>query len=237
MNQKRSVFLIPSYLSVKNDASFIAPMVLDVIKSTNVFFVENVRTTRRFISSLNLGIDISELTFEVLDKKTNYHQISRLFEQFKTQDIGIVSEAGLPGLADPGHLVIGFAQKNNINVVPLPGASSIQTALIASGFNGQKFTFHGYLPIDKGDRIKAIIEIEKEMIRSNVTQIFMETPFRNMSLFKDLVENLESSTFLHLSVDLFGNKALIKSKTISDWRKFQVDLHKIPTVFCLGQIS
>lgn len=237
MANKRTVFLIPTYLASTNDASFIAPIVLEVIKNTNTYFVENIRTTRRYISSLKLGIDISELNFEILDKKTNYQTISKLFDQYKGMDIGIVSEAGLPGLADPGHVAISFAQKNNINVAPLPGASSIQTALIASGFNGQKFTFHGYLPINKTERIKTIKLLESDLVKTNATQIFMETPFRNMSLFKDLIEQLNPSTYLHLSSDLFGSKELSKTKMVSEWKKLKIDLHKIPTVFCLGQMS
>ncbi|MFY0600376.1 MAG: SAM-dependent methyltransferase [Cyclobacteriaceae bacterium] len=236
MTQKSKLFIIPSYLSEQHDASFLAPMVLDVIKHTEVYFVENVRTTRRFISSLKLGIDISELEFEVLDKKTSYQAISTLFSKYAGKDVGVVSEAGLPGLADPGGVAIGYAQKNGIKVIPLPGASSIQTALIASGLNGQKFSFNGYLPINKTERIKSIKQLEQTLSKSGFTQIFMETPFRNMSLFTDLLENLSPNTYLHLSSDLFGESEKAETKTVAQWKKQKIDLHKIPTVFCIGNM-
>ncbi len=235
---KGSIFLIPSYLSEANDAHFIAPMVLDVIKNTNYYLVEDVRTARRYISSLKLGIDISALHFEILDKKTNYQQMGELMKPLNEgHDVGIISEAGLPGLADPGHLAVAFAHKNDISVVPLPGASSIQTAVVSSGFNGQQFTFNGYLPIKKAERIKAMKDLELEVTKSGFTQVFMETPFRNMGLFQDLLENLSPTVLLHVSSDLFGDKEFVKTKTIADWEKTKVDLHKIPTVFCLGQMS
>jgi 16S rRNA (cytidine1402-2'-O)-methyltransferase len=237
MANKGTLFIIPSYLSEKNDASFIAPMVLDVIKNTSHYLVENVRTSRRFISSLKLGIAISELQFEVLDKDSTYHSVSEILNDWGLNlNIGVISEAGLPGLADPGHLAIGFAHKNDLQVVPLPGASSIQTALVSSGFNGQRFTFNGYLPISKAERIQAIKEMEAILEKTAFTQIFMETPFRNNSLLEDLLETLNPNTFLHISSDLFGDKEMIRSKPISEWKKRKIDLHKIPTVFCIGQM-
>jgi 16S rRNA (cytidine1402-2'-O)-methyltransferase len=237
MANKGTLFIIPSYLSEKNDASFIAPMVLEVIKNTSHYLVENVRTSRRFISSLKLGIAISELQFEVLDKDSTYHSVSEILNDWGLNlNIGVISEAGLPGLADPGHLAIGFAHKNDLQVVPLPGASSIQTALVSSGFNGQRFTFNGYLPISKAERIQAIKEMEAVLEKTAFTQIFMETPFRNNSLLEDLLETLNPSTSLHISSDLFGDKEMIRSKPISEWKKRKIDLHKIPTVFCIGQM-
>ncbi|MEP0366599.1 MAG: SAM-dependent methyltransferase [Cyclobacteriaceae bacterium] len=232
-----TLYLIPTYLSEKNDAGFLAPMVCDVIKNTTYFLVENVRTARRFISSLKLDIDISGLHFEILDKKTSYQSISQILKTCSEGNIGLISEAGLPGLADPGHLAISYAHKNNIKVVPLPGASSIQTALIASGFNGQQFTFHGYLPIQKNDRVKAIQNLEQQTLKTGFTQIFMETPFRNMSLLDDLFQTLRSNTLLHIASDIFGDRELVKTKTISEWKKQKIDLHKVPTVFCIGQMS
>jgi 16S rRNA (cytidine1402-2'-O)-methyltransferase len=186
---------------------------------------------------LKLGIAISELQFEVLDKDSTYHSVSEILNDWGLNlNIGVISEAGLPGLADPGHLAIGFAHKNDLQVVPLPGASSIQTALVSSGFNGQRFTFNGYLPISKAERIQAIKEMEAVLEKTAFTQIFMETPFRNNSLLEDLLETLNPNTFLHISSDLFGDKEMIRSKPISEWKKRKIDLHKIPTVFCIGQM-
>lgn len=235
---KGSIFLIPTYLSEANDGNFIAPMVGEVIKKTKHFLVEDIRTARRYISSLKLGIEIPELHFEILDKKTSYQQLSDLCKPLNQgHDIGIISEAGLPGLADPGHVAVAYAHKNGIRVIPLPGASSIQTAVIGSGFNGQQFTFNGYLPIKKQARISAIKDLEALVNKTGFTQVFMETPFRNMSLFEDLLANLSPNALLHVSCDLFGTQEMVKTKTISEWKKTTIELHKIPSVFCLGQMS
>lgn len=234
MAARQKLYLIPSYLSEQNDASFIPTAVHEVIKETSFFLVENVRTARRFISSLRLGIDISTLEFEILDKKTTYQQLSDILKKI-IGNIGVISEAGLPGLADPGQVAVAYAHRNNIQVVPLPGATSIQTAVISSGFSGQKFTFHGYLPIQKNDRVKAIKNMEADLTKTGYTQVFMETPFRNKALFDDLLNNLQKNTLIHISSDLFGTKELVRTLSAGEWKKQRIDLHKIPTVFCLGQ--
>lgn len=235
--QKGAVFLIPTYLSEGNDSQFLAPMVLDVIKHTSFFLVENVRTARRFISSLKLEIDISTLHFDILDKKSSPSEISDLMQPVTNgHNVGIISEAGLPGLADPGHLAVAYAHHHDIRVIPLPGASSIQAAVTSSGFSGQRFTFHGYLPIQKADRQKTIKTLEDQVQKTGYTQVFMETPFRNMSLLQDLLQHLKSNTPLHISSDLFGKQELVKTLSVTEWKKQKLDLHKIPTVFCLGQL-
>ena len=235
---KGSLFLIPTYLSESNEASFLAPMVLDVVKNTQHYLVENVRTARRFISSLKLGLDISELKFEVLDKKSSPAEVSaRMNWLNQGHDVGVISEAGLPGLADPGSLAVAFAHQNNIRVFPLPGPSSIQTAIIGSGFSGQQFTFHGYLPIQKADRAKSIKKLELDLRSSSYTQVFMETPFRNNQLMDDLTKNLSGNTLLSVSSDIFGSQEFIKTLPISQWKKEKVDLNKIPTVYCIGQFT
>lgn len=156
------VYLIPTYLSGNNDKNFLAPMVWDVIKNTSCFLVENIKTSRRFIGSLNLDVDISGLTFDILDKRTSYDMVSQMMSPLKRgEHIGVMSEAGLPGLADPGHQAVAYAHRHGYRVVPLPGASAIQTAVIASGFSAQQFTFHGYLPIKKPQRVKSIKNIAR----------------------------------------------------------------------------
>ena len=233
--KRGAVFLIPTYLSETNDSKFLAPMVLDVVSHTTYFLVENVRTARRFISSLKLGIDISSLTFETVDKKSSSSQMADLMHGVhEGKDVGILSEAGLPGLADPGHLVVNYAHRHNIRVIPLPGASSIQTAVTTSGFNGQQFTFHGYLPIQKAERAKAIKKLEEAVEKTGYTQVFMETPFRNMSLLGDLLQHLKPHSYLHIAADLFGKKEQVKTMPVATWQKSKIDLHKIPAVYCLG---
>ena len=235
---KGSLFLIPTYLSESNDASFLAPMVCDVINNTKYYLVENVRTARRFISSLNLGIDISSLEFEVLDKKSHSTEVGQKMNWLlQGHDVGVISEAGLPGLADPGSLAVSFAHRQNIKVIPLPGATSIQTAVISSGFSGQQYTFHGYLPIPKNERIKAIKKLEQDLRSTGYTHVFMETPFRNNQLLEDLKKTLGNQTLLSISSDIFGDKQHIKTMAIAEWKESKQDFHKIPTVFCLGQFS
>jgi 16S rRNA (cytidine1402-2'-O)-methyltransferase len=200
------------------------------------FFVENIRTTRRFISDLKLGVEISELVFQVLDKNSSEQSLNPFFELLKQgKDVGIVSEAGLPGLADPGGLAVAKAHLEGIKVVPLPGASAIQTAVSTSGFNGQQFTFHGYLPIDGAARRKSIIQLQEQLKNTGYTQVFMETPFRNLSLLKSLIDHTPNTTYLHICADCFGAKELTMTKTISEFAKALPKIHKMPTVFCLGQ--
>ena len=232
------VFLIPTYLSESNKADFLAPIVLETIKNTTYYLVENVRTARRFISSLNLGIAIDTLQFEVVDKRAHPELVDRLLAPVKKgRNAGVISEAGLPGIADPGNLIVSWAHQHHVRVVPLPGATSIQTALVTSGFNGQQFTFHGYLPIQKKERIKKIREMEASFQKTGYTQLFMETPFRNMALLDDLLRTLNSSTHLHIATDLFGAAELSKTMSVDEWKQGVPDLHKLPTVYCIGHLS
>lgn len=231
------LFLIPTYLSSSNDKSFIAPMVAEVLKHTEHYLVENVRTARRFISSLKTGVVIEDLHFEVLDKKTSWDQLYEFFAPVREgKDIALMSEAGLPCLADPGNKGVAFAHQTNIRVVPMPGASSIQMALIASGFNGQQFTFNGYLPIDKQPRIARIKELEK-LSGERYTQLFMETPYRNEQLLRDILKICRPTTFLSIAADISGEKESIHTDTIENWKKRNIQFHKIPAIFSFGQLA
>ena len=232
---KNRILLIPTYLDETNDASFISPIVCDILKNTDYYLAENVRTARRFIGSLKLGIDISQLRFEELSKKSSSGETAKILtELISLGDVGVMSEAGLPGLADPGNLAVSWAHKNNVQVVPLPGTSSIQMALISSGFNGQHFTFHGYLPIDKDEQVKKLKHLESEVNRSGYTQIFMEAPFRNNQLLQSLYSNCSLKTLLCIAAGISGDKEIIATKTLGEWKSINPDLHKIPTIFCLG---
>ncbi len=230
------LFLIPTYLSSTNEASFISPMVTEVLKNIRHYLVENVRTARRFISSLKAGITLEELAFYTLDKRSTGNQIHDLFEPIRRgKDMAVISEAGVPCLADPGNLAVGFAHRTHVQVIPMPGSSSIQMALIASGFNGQKFTFHGYLPIEKQSRQQKIRELEKYS-QSGYTQLFMETPYRNQQLMKDILTTCHLDTFMSIASDISGNQEKIRTQTISKWQKTNIQIHKIPTVFSFGQL-
>jgi 16S rRNA (cytidine1402-2'-O)-methyltransferase len=183
---------------------------------------------------LKLGKVIEQLTFFELNKDTSIEQVRKYFSEVpRGTDIGVISEAGCPGVADPGSLAVKVAHQYNIKVVPLVGPSSILLALMASGFSGQSFVFHGYLPIDKQERIKKIKALENES-RKQQTQIFMETPFRNNSFLEDLLANCQPSTNLCIAANITATDEMIQTKTIAEWAKKKPDLHKIPTMFLIG---
>lgn len=229
------LFLLPTYLSKSNHSDFVPPLIAEVVKNTSHYFVENIRTARRFIGSLKTGVVIDDLDFHVLDKKSCWDDMFPLFEPIRNgQDMAVMSEAGVPCLADPGNLAVSFAHQTNVQVVPMPGTSSIQMALIASGFNGQQFTFHGYLPIDKAKRVQRIRELEKQS-STGYTQLFMETPYRNEQLLKDILKVCRPTTLLSIATDVSGENERILTQTVQKWKNFKGQLHKIPSVFSFGQ--
>lgn len=228
------LFLIPNVLAADTASQVISPQVRDVIKNTTHYLVEDLRTARRYISSLQLGITIEDLHLDVLNKKTSDTQIAELMAPvIHGRDMGAISEAGCPGIADPGALAVAFAHKKDIQVVPLPGPSSILLALTASGLNGQSFAFLGYIPIDKKARIGSIRDIESESRKRKRTQIIMETPFRNNHLMEDLKNTLHPFTRLCIASNITAADEFICTKTIAEWKKTTVDLHKVPTVFLI----
>ena len=180
------LFLIPTILAPETSENVLSPQIKEVIQKTDYYFVENIRTARRFIADLKLGKVIDNLHFYELNKDTSIEQIRQYYSEIpRGLDIGVISEAGCPGIADPGSLAVKVAHSFHLKVVPLVGPSSILLALMASGFSGQSFVFHGYLPIDKQERSKKLKSLENES-RKQQTQIFMETPFRNNSFLEDL---------------------------------------------------
>jgi 16S rRNA (cytidine1402-2'-O)-methyltransferase len=231
---KGKLFMIPTVLADNTAHWVISPQVQEVISHTKIFLVENPRSARRYISSLKLGINIEELHMEVLDKDTPPEQVSRLMMPLLNgADIGVISEAGCPGIADPGALAVAYAHQKGIQVVPISGPSSMFLALMGSGFSGQSFAFHGYLPIDKKERATALKKLEQESIREKRAQLFMETPFRNNQLLADALASLSPQTKLCIAKNLTAADELIQTKTIADWKNHPIDLHKVPTVFIL----
>lgn len=232
--KKGSIFLIPTILSENTAEKVIAPQVKEVISGLKHYLAENVRTARRFISSLKLGLNIEEISIEVLDKDTPFSKIRELIHPvFEGQDIGIISEAGYPAIADPGSFAVKFAHENEIRVIPLAGTSSFVLALAASGLTGQSFTFHGYLPIEKQKRQQAILEMEKCSFKNRQTQIFMETPYRNLQLLKEVSETCSPETLITVAADLTGPNEYIKTQTATKWKREQPDIQKIPAVFLM----
>jgi 16S rRNA (cytidine1402-2'-O)-methyltransferase len=231
---KGKLFMIPTVLAENTAHWVISPQVKEVIANTKIFLVENPRSARRYISSLKLGINIEELHMEVLDKDTPPEQVSRLMMPLLNgADIGVISEAGCPGIADPGALAVAYAHQKGIQVVPISGPSSMFLALMGSGFSGQSFAFHGYLPIDKKERAMTLKRLEQESQREKRAQLFMETPFRNNQLLADALASLSPQTKLCIAKNLTAADELIQTKTISDWKNHPLDLHKVPTVFIL----
>ncbi len=232
---KGTLFLIPNVIADGTAEAMIAPQVRDIVKNTSYYLVENLRTARRYISSLKLGLTIEALELEVLDKKTKDAALAQLMKPVMDgRDVGIISESGCPGIADPGALAVEYAHKHGIRVIPLVGPSSLFMALMSSGFSGQHFAFSGYLPIDKKRRIDAIKKLELTAREKYQTQIFMETPYRNDHLFADLVKTCSANVKLCIAKDVSGQDEMIMTKTIAEWKKVKLSIGKFPTIFVLS---
>jgi 16S rRNA (cytidine1402-2'-O)-methyltransferase len=237
--EKGSVYLIPSLLDEKGmDA--IPLYIAEAVKKCQVFFVENERTARRFLKQfwrerLPAGEEIVIDQYEWFTIHKAEQEVQGSFRQKlkEGKTIGIISEAGCPGVADPGQLLVAVAQDMNVLVIPMVGPSSILLALMASGMNGQQFRFFGYLPIDSAQRIKAIKDLEAESKKNNCTQIFIETPYRNNQLLEAILKQCNPSSRLCIAADLTGEKEWIKTKSIAEWQKESVDIHKRPAIFLL----
>lgn len=231
------IYLIPCPIAENTASKVITPEVIQAVLTCKHFLVENVRTARRFISELKLGIQIEELVFEVLDKDSETSSIEKFIQTQAQADhsIGIISEAGCPGIADPGALAVSIAHKLQIEVIALVGPSSILLALMGSGFSGQSFCFHGYLPIDKTARIKRIEQLQKEVEKSGQTQLFIETPYRNNALLADLIQICPKHQLICIGCDIQAETGFIQTKTVEAWAKTLPNLHKKPCLFLLGQ--
>lgn len=226
------VYLIPSVLE-ESATETIPHYIIAAIKNCQVIFAENERTARRFLKSICKEIVIDDYEWFVIHK-AEYEVIKAFRQKIKDgKNIGIISEAGCPGIADPGQLLISAAQEMNANIKPLVGPSSILLALMGSGMNGQQFEFVGYLPIDNLERNKAITALEISSQKKNSTQIFIETPYRNNQLIEALLKTCKPSTRLCIAAELTGSNEFIKTKTIADWRKEKADFHKKQVIFLL----
>jgi len=229
-----SLFLIPTVLAPGTAGQVLAPQVREVIGRLDYFFAENIRTARRFISELNTGRPIDTLTFYELHKDTPPADTSAQLQRLREgHDAGVLSEAGCPGVADPGAVAVRLAHRLGARVVPLVGPSSILLALMGSGFSGQSFAFHGYLPIDQAERAKAVRALEREAAQRDQTQIFMETPYRNNQLLAELLRTCGSRTPLCIASQLTAPDQFIRTLTVQEWQQQLPDLHKKPTVFLL----
>ncbi len=227
------VYLIPSVLD-ELATNTIPLYIIDAVKDCQVIFAENERTARRFLKSICKEIIIDDYEWFTIHKAEE-EQRNTFRQKIKDKkNIAIISEAGCPGIADPGQILIDIAQQMNITVKPLVGPSSILLALMASGMNGQQFEFVGYLPIDNGERIKSIKELEHSSQKKNSTIIFIETPYRNNQLIETLLKTCKPTTKICIAAELTGPNEYIKTKTVADWKNEKNDFHKKPVIFLLS---
>jgi 16S rRNA (cytidine1402-2'-O)-methyltransferase len=227
-----TIYLIPCVIA--EDASeTIPPYVIDAVKKCQVIFAENERTARRFLKMMNKAIVIDDYEWFAIHKAEE-EQLQQFTEKIKEgKTIAIISEAGCPGIADPGQILIAAAQKLHCTIKPLVGPSSILLALMASGMNGQQFEFVGYLPIDNGERIKKIKDLELSSQKNNSTKIFIETPYRNNPLLESLTKSCTDKTMLCVAVNITAANESIKTQNIAEWKKKMPELHKQPAIFLL----
>jgi 16S rRNA (cytidine1402-2'-O)-methyltransferase len=229
MNSK--VYLIPSFLD-EEAVQTIPPYIIDAVKTCQVFFVENERTARRYLKKIWKDMVIDSYEWHLVTNDANL--VNTFRQKLKEgKNIGIISEAGCPGVADPGQQLVALAHEQNAAVRPLVGPNSILLALMASGMNGQQFQFSGYLPVKENERIKAIRELETESQKKNCTQIFIETPYRNNQLIESILKVCKPSTKFCIAVDLTSGTESIRTMTIGQWKKNKVDIHKHPAIFLL----
>ena len=227
-----TIYLVPCVLA-ENANETIPAYIMDAVRKCTVIFAENERTARRFLKSMDKSIVIDDYEWFAIHK-AEAEQIASLTQKIKEgKNIAIISEAGCPGIADPGQILIAAAQKLNCIVKPLVGPSSILLALMASGMNGQQFEFCGYLPIDNGERIKKIKELELASQKNNSTKIFIETPYRNDQMLESLTKACDNKTSLCIAVNLTGENESVKTHSISEWKTKKPVLHKQPAIFLL----
>ncbi|HEU5146638.1 MAG TPA: SAM-dependent methyltransferase [Chryseosolibacter sp.] len=232
MTNTGNLFLIPTAIAAGANDAAVSPHVKGQLSGIRNFLAEDVRTARRYLSSLKVYDSIEGLSFATLNKDTRAEELEDLFRcVFEGAHLGVLSESGCPGIADPGALAVSYAHGHGIRVIPLVGPSSILLALMASGLNGQRFAFHGYLPIQAKDTSRAIREYEKESRAKNQTQIFIETPYRNNALLANLARNLMPDTQLCIAVDITGPEEFILTKRVDKWRQQLPALPKNPAVF------
>lgn len=229
------LYLIPVPLGADSANASFTTFLQETINQIDEYIVENEKTARKFLKQAGLKIPQSELTIH--DYGKHKRSTTSTKDYFKGllagKDVGLMSEAGCPGIADPGADIIAYAHKLGIKVVPLVGPSSVMLALMASGFNGQRFTFHGYLPIDKEQRRRQLLAAEQNAARYQETQIFIETPFRNNALLENILKICNDQTKLCVACNLTAEDELIISDTVKEWKKRKVDFHKKPAIFLL----
>jgi len=229
-------YLIPSPLAESEYSKIFPAYNSEIIQEIDFFIVEDLRTGRRFVKKLGMRKPIDELHFSTLNEHTKGDEIELLMQPLKEgKNLGLISDAGTPCVADPGNILVSRAQQLGIEVIPLVGPNSILLALMASGLNGQSFTFNGYLPREQPDRERQLRFLESLLKKNNQTQIFIETPYRNNHVFKSILSVCDPATRLCLGTNITSENQMIKTMTVKKWKTQAIDLHKQPTVFLLGR--
>ena len=233
-NKKGNLYLIPCTLGETPPLEVLPLLVKKAIENIDHYIVEHEKSARRFIKSVASKKQQNSLHIEEINKFTKPQEITQMLEPcFNGFDVGIISDAGCPGIADPGAAVVEQAHQKGVKVIPLVGPSSILLALMASGFNGQNFAFNGYLPIDKVERKQKIKQLEKKSIVENQSQLFIETPYRNNQMLESLVKTLQNTTGICVACDITLSTQYIRTAPVKQWKRIKVDLHKRPAIFII----
>ena len=229
------IYMIPNTLGGESTKDIIPQDVADKAISLRAFAVEDLKSARRLLRKIDREFPIDKCEFYLLNKRTPIEDLHKMLKVISRGDeLGVISEAGCPGVADPGAELVALAQQRDIEIVPLVGPTSIILALMASGFSGQTFTFHGYLPKERKDRIRKLKDFEGDARRSGYTHIFMDTPFRNMNVLDDLMKELADTTMLCIASNITLQYETIKTMSIKEWKTKEFDLSKSPTMFLIG---
>lgn len=227
------LYLIPTPLGDYEPSLVLAPSTLALLQSIRLYFVEELRTARRFLSAAGLKGHIEELQLHEINEHSTREEIGEMASLLGSQDAALISEAGLPAVADPGALLVEYAHKKGVRVVPQTGPSSLMMALMSSGLNGQSFAFSGYLPVKADARKQALLDLEKASLKLRQSQIFIETPYRNDSLLEDILKTCQPGTRLCIAADITLESEFISTKTVAQWRKSGISVGKRPCVFIL----
>ncbi|MBQ8225170.1 MAG: SAM-dependent methyltransferase [Bacteroides sp.] len=229
-----SLYLLPVTLGDTPIEQVLPAYNKEIILGIRHFIVEDVRSARRFLKKVDKGIDIDTLSFYPLNKHTSPEEISGYLKPLQAgESMGVISEAGCPAVADPGADVVALAQRKGLKVVPLVGPSSIILSVMGSGFNGQSFAFHGYLPIEPAERAKRLKQLEQRIYNEHQTQLFIETPYRNNKMLEDILQNCRPQTKLSIAANITCEGEYIKTKSVKEWQAGRPDLTKVPCIFLL----
>ena len=234
MNKLGNLYLIPTTLSETEPLEVLPISVKKIVEQVDSYIVENEKSARRFIKKISPKKSQPSLKIYLLDKFTNESETMNYLDAcLKGDHVGLLSEAGVPAIADPGSTMVKLAHQKGVRVVPLVGPSSIIMAMMASGLNGQNFAFNGYLPIEKADRKRSIQKLEKLSFEKDQSQLFIETPYRNDKMLADLLQYLSPDTFLCVAADITAPTEFIKTYSVKEWKQQQIDLHKRPAIFII----